>query len=162
MYLACINKFQRSINKFHLSTVSFGMSGSAMFYFVNLLTKIFVEKSFENDKFELNFNDIYTRQHFWEYLKTAFLDTVYREGIAISSDHHNHTDSGIPNILPNKYPYMLGESLFLGPPRLRQLRVRNGTCSIHKLFRKSFLSKCYGIFSLHNEDRSMYRTRGEM
>lgn len=135
------------------------MSGSAMFYFVNMLTKIFVEKSFEFDGFVLNFNDICTRQHYWEYLESAFLDTVYREGIVVSGS--NVTASGIPNILPNKYPYMLGESLFLGAPRLRQLRVKNGTCSVHKLFRKSFLSKCYGIFSFSNEDRSMFRTRGD-
>lgn len=48
--------------------------------------------------------------------------------------------------------YLLGENVLLGPPRLRQVRVRNGSCAVHELFKLQF-SDCFGPFVGADEDR---------
>jgi hypothetical protein len=43
------------------------------------------------------------------------------------------------------------ENRLLGPPRIRQIRVRNNSCIIHKLFERQFRD-CYGYYSREQED----------
>lgn len=140
------------------------MSSQAMFYFVNILSKIFTDNKFDADGVELNFIEICTRKQYWQYLQKAFLPTIYREGIT-DTFYYKTTDAVAATnitsnrfILPNIYPYMLGQSLYLGPPRFRQIRVRNGTCKIHKLFQKNF-NRCFGEYSFSNEDHSPFQTK---
>ena len=43
------------------------------------------------------------------------------------------------------------ENILLGLPRVRQLKVRNGTCKVHSFFR-SLMDECYDKYTSKNED----------
>src|SRR5437868_6968281 len=45
------------------------------------------------------------------------------------------------------------ENKMLGLPRIRQMRVKNGTCKINSVFNGQ-ISSCFGDYSYSNEDQS--------
>ncbi len=59
------------------------------------------------------------------------------------------------NLTQNQYGYILFENKILGLPRLRQLRVTNHSCIVHKKF-QSTIPECYGPYSTSKENRSSY------
>lgn len=50
------------------------------------------------------------------------------------------------------------ENLLLGVPRIRQLRVRNGSCSIPQDLRDE-IKECYDVYSVSSEDRAPFGPR---
>ncbi|XP_034658113.1 polycystic kidney disease 2-like 2 protein [Drosophila subobscura] len=68
---------------------------------------------------------------------------------------------------PGPHRVLLHENLMLGPPRLRQIRVRKGTCHMNKAF-VQFFSSCYSEFTNAVADNSRqhkgtpYRTMREL
>lgn len=50
------------------------------------------------------------------------------------------------------------ENLLLGVPRIRQLRVRNGSCSI-PLDLRDEIKECYDVYSVSSEDRAPFGPR---
>jgi len=59
------------------------------------------------------------------------------------------------NLTNNQYGYVLFENKILGLPRLRQLRVTNHSCTVHKKF-QSIIPECYAPYSTGKENRSSY------
>lgn len=111
------------------------MAGSAKYYLTDMLTKLFVDEPFElvhvDHKPEQTFRDLSTIAELWQYLRHPFLTNIYgnnESGLSINS-----------------------ENTLMGPPRLRQLRVANGSCSIHIAFQRNFYD-CYGDYSVSRMD----------
>lgn len=50
------------------------------------------------------------------------------------------------------------ENLLLGVPRIRQLKVRNGSCSIPQDLRDE-IKECYDVYSVSSEDRAPFGPR---
>lgn len=50
------------------------------------------------------------------------------------------------------------ENLLLGVPRIRQLKVRNGSCSIPEDL-KDEIKDCYDVYSVANEDTAPFGLR---
>lgn len=113
-----------------------------------MLTKIFVDQPYDGDadanKPEQSFRDVSTIVEYWNYLRKPFLDNIYGNG---SSDKNNSSPppptSGTLSVNP--------ENILMGPPRLRQLRVSQRSCSIHEVFQRNFFH-CYGEYSMGNMD----------
>ena len=59
------------------------------------------------------------------------------------------------NLTLDQYGYVLFENKILGLPRVRQLRVTNHSCVVHKKFQTT-IPDCYGAYSGGNEDKSGY------
>lgn len=98
---------------------------------------------------ECTFLDLTTSQEFFTFLRLIMLPALYEDN---SNDDSNQTvGRGVDLILQK-------ENLLLGPPRLRQLRVRNGSCTVHKLFVTKFRD-CYGSFSLGHEEKMPFGSR---
>lgn len=57
--------------------------------------------------------------------------------------------------LPENQSLIYYENLLLGVPRLRQVKVRNETCSIHADLREEF-QDCYNMYTPSNEDVSSF------
>ncbi|XP_022219498.2 uncharacterized protein LOC111072138 isoform X2 [Drosophila obscura] len=68
---------------------------------------------------------------------------------------------------PGPQRVLLHENLMLGPPRLRQIRVRRGSCHMNKVFVR-FFNSCYSEFTNAAEENvelhkgTPYRTMGEL
>jgi len=59
------------------------------------------------------------------------------------------------NLTASQYGYILFENKILGLPRLRQLRVKNDSCTVYSKF-QSIIPDCYGPYSENRENRSTY------
>ena len=81
---------------------------------------------------------------FWQYALGPLMKGLYNE---MWPEHQNLSD-------PNSR-YVLFDSKVLGVPRLRMVRVRNDSCTIHEDFR-SLIKSCYGAYSTENEDTQRF------
>lgn len=95
---------------------------------------------------ETTFLEVTTIGEYWSFLQIVLLPSIYEE-----SEKDEMSDSlSKPSDL-----YLQTENLLLGPPRLRQLRVQNGSCLVHKLFATKFRD-CYASFSIGDEEREPF------
>lgn len=117
----------------------------------DMLTKLLVEKQFDLNQLsdpgahtvdETTFLELTTVDEYWTYLQTHFIDTMY----AAAATDKNDSNSNM---------FLQMENLLLGPPRLRQVRVRNGSCAVHPMFQLRF-GNCYGSFRRADEDRGTF------
>ena len=87
---------------------------------------------------ERGFTVLNRLQIIFQYAKTILLDGFGQE---------NKTD--------DDNDIIVHENRLIGPPRIRQVRVRNDSCVIHKLFIKQF-KDCFGFYNYENEDFSPF------
>lgn len=114
------------------------MAGSSKYYMSDMMTKLFVDKSFDGPgASELSFRDITTVEEYWKFVCTQLLDNIFGNDSEVLLQGRISYDN---------VPVLGDVNIILGPPRLRQLRVRNGSCSIHELFHDHFRD-CYSEFS---------------
>lgn len=90
---------------------------------------------------ECTFPEVTTVREFWTFVKILFLPALYED----------NDDVGLRKV----DMFLQKENLLLGPPRLRQLRVRNGSCTVHKLFVTKFRD-CYGAFRKGQEEKQAF------
>lgn len=57
--------------------------------------------------------------------------------------------------LPENQSLIYYENLLLGVPRLRQVKVRNESCSIHQDLKGKVL-ECYNLYTSSNEDTASF------
>lgn len=114
------------------------MAGSSKYYMSDMMTKLFVDKTFDGPGgTESTFRDVTTVDQYWQYVCTHLLNNFFGES----------SEALLENSNSNEDLLFLGEvNIILGPPRLRQIRVKNGSCSIHELFQNHFRD-CYSDFS---------------
>lgn len=117
----------------------------------DMLTKSLATKPFDlnadandTDKVdETTFLQLTTVDEYWSFVGTLFLDTMY-EDVVVSDDASTNATS-------SQNMFLQTDNMLLGPPRLRQIRVRNGSCAVHEMFRLQ-IRDCYGRFRLADEE----------
>lgn len=87
-----------------------------------------------------------TQNSLFQFTEGAFLDGLYWK-----AQTGNHTPA-------DNRSFIFYENLLLGVPRLRQLRVRNGSCSIPQDLRDE-IKECYDVYSVSSEDRAPFGPR---
>lgn len=129
------------------------MAGSSKYYMSDMMTKLFVNKAFDGPgSTELTFRDLTTVDQYWQYVCTLVLDNMFGESSEVLLEDPK----------PSGDLLFLGDvNIVLGPPRLRQLRVRNGSCSIHELFQTHFRD-CYSAFSSSIIDMDPFGQRNKI
>lgn len=135
--------------------VSYGMAGSTMYYMSDMLTKLFIDMPYQlkDSELERTFRELSTVTEYWEYVETLLIDNIYgsdKDENKTRIFKHPFTKSNSTDVLE-----IFGENIFLGPPRLRQLKVTNGSCQVHKLFQRNFCD-CFGPFSFVHIDRQPF------
>ncbi len=130
---------------FSLRAVTFGMTSATQYYYSNILQKLFKE----NQK-------VTTVEEFWEFMEGEFLDSLYWEYNYNSGEASNFIcpggDSSIgPCPVAPADRNILYENRLLGVPRLRQLRVRNGSCELHEEVQR-MTRTCFAEYSTSAED----------
>ncbi|NXQ78737.1 PK2L2 protein, partial [Nyctibius grandis] len=132
-----------------LCIVAFGMVSTDMYYLNKLMSRLFLEPSSSKDNGS-SFRSIGSRADFWRFAEGPLLDGLY-------------WDKWFDNAtltLQNNNSHIYYENLLLGVAQIRQLKVRNNTCSIYPYFH-TFFEDCYSEYRYRAEDRSGFGLRNK-
>ncbi|NWW85274.1 PK2L2 protein, partial [Rhynochetos jubatus] len=124
-----------------LCILAFGMVSTDMYYLNEVMAHLFLESPSEDDR--SSFRSIGSRADFWRFAEGPLLDGLYWD------KWHNNTTLTLQN--SNSHIYY--ENLLLGVAQIRQLKVRNNTCSVYPYFH-TFIEGCYSEYRYRAEDRS--------
>ncbi|XP_053260076.1 polycystin-2 isoform X2 [Podarcis raffonei] len=128
-----------------LSFLSYGMVNSNMYYYTRVMSQLFLDTPVSKME-KTNFKTLSTMEDFWKFTEGPLLDGLYWE-----MWYNNRT------VAENR-SFIYHENLLLGVPRIRQLKVRNGTCSIPEDL-KDEIKDCYDVYSVSNEDTAPFGPR---
>ncbi|KAF7249261.1 Polycystic kidney disease 2-like 2 protein [Varanus komodoensis] len=87
----------------------------------------------------------YQVKEFQKFLEGPLLDGLYWNTWYSENSTSIHKNSS----------HIYYENLLLGVPQIRQLKIRNNTCSIYPSFR-AFMKGCYGQYHYINEDKKSF------
>nr|XP_028573960.1 polycystic kidney disease 2-like 2 protein isoform X3 [Podarcis muralis] len=127
-----------------LCILTFGMVSTDMYYLNKVMADLFLETPLsDNDR--TDFKSMSSIADFWQFIEGPLLD-----GLDWGTSYNNDSTPDETNTTLIYY-----ENLLLGVPRIRQLKVRNNTCSIYPSFR-AFMKECYGKYQYLHEDRQSF------
>ncbi|GJQ68934.1 putative calcium ion binding protein [Trypoxylus dichotomus] len=131
----------------NLAIAALGMVYPSMFFMTRLFKQEFVETKFESGGNKIIFPQIKSAADFWAFAEKRLIsglywDYWYDEATAIKETGPH--DKGI-----------LYENKLLGVPRIRQVKVRNNSCSIHPYFKRTFL-ECFSGYSYSAMDTAPF------
>uniref|UniRef100_A0A8C2JTG7 Polycystic kidney disease 2-like 1 n=1 Tax=Cyprinus carpio TaxID=7962 RepID=A0A8C2JTG7_CYPCA len=122
-----------------LCLLTYGMTSSATYYYTKAMTDLFV-----NGDTGISFSSIGTMNDVWTYMEGPLLDSLYWTKW--------YNDEPLPN---GNQSFIYYENLLLGVPRIRQLKVKNNSCKVHKDFQQEIM-ECFNVYSDTKEDDSMF------
>ncbi|XP_022054229.1 polycystin-2 isoform X1 [Acanthochromis polyacanthus] len=141
-----------------LCILTYGMVSANMYYYTKVMSQLFLDTPLSAGD-PSTFRSLSTMEDFWKFAEGPFLNGMYWEV------WYNNKS------LPENQSFIYYENLLLGVPRLRQVKVRNESCSIHEDLRDE-VQDCYNIYTPTNEDTAafgpkngtawMYTTESEM
>ncbi len=112
------------------------------YYYVQVMINLFVGGTTDGG---VSFGSIGSMQDFWDVNNGPILDGLYNGEDWYNGEKVNGSNVG----------YIYFENKILGVPRLRQLRVKNNSCTVHPLF-KNMIDGCYDSYSYFSEDHSPF------
>jgi len=121
-----------------LCVVTFGMTNSTMYYYTKVMSELFLDSQFPDTK--NTFRGLTTMHDFWRFAKGPLMDGLYWE-----------TWYNDRNVSQDELGYIFYENKLLGVPRLRQLKVKNDSCTIHDDF-KPQIKSCYDSYAVAIEE----------
>ncbi|XP_060542950.1 polycystin-2 isoform X2 [Pantherophis guttatus] len=128
-----------------LSVLSYGMVNSNIYYYTRVMSQLFLDTPVSKME-KTNFRSLSTMEDFWKFSEGPLLDGLYWE-----MWYNNKT------VAENR-SFIYHENLLLGVPRIRQLKVRNASCSIPEDL-KDEIKDCYDVYSVTNEDTAPFGLR---
>ncbi|XP_074396846.1 polycystin-2 isoform X3 [Zonotrichia albicollis] len=128
-----------------LCVLTYGTVSSSMYYYTRVMSQLFLETPVSKTE-KTDFKTLSTMDDFWKFTEGPLLDGLYWE-----MWYNNKT------MAENK-SFIYYENLLLGVPRIRQLKVRNGSCSIPEDLKEE-IKDCYDVYSVANEDTAPFGLR---
>ncbi|CAF4205861.1 unnamed protein product [Rotaria sp. Silwood2] len=132
-----------------LCIITFGMTSTKTYYFTTVLRTVLTEQKVQGPGAQPAFDDIASFEDFWNVMSGPIIDGLF-----------NQKWYNGENLTDDQYGYILFENKILGLPRLRQLRVTNDSCNVHRKFR-STIHECYAPYSSNKEDRRSYEPQND-
>ncbi|XP_067619298.1 polycystin-2-like protein 2 [Eurosta solidaginis] len=154
----------------------------SMYFYNRGIENLFLAREVQTSTHEssVKFANLATTFDMWAFLETKFINDLHskHEEDPLKEENKNEKKDESPNkdkqktrrrrrrAVENKLIF-LEENLVLGPPRLRQIRVREGSCDVHDVFGRYF-STCFSDYSSSSEDTSSefkgtnYKTLSEL
>ncbi|XP_017461644.1 PREDICTED: polycystin-2-like, partial [Rhagoletis zephyria] len=158
----------------------------SMYFFSKGIENLFLSREVNTFTHEasVRFADLATTADMWAFLETKFIIDLHgvgdtgdgNTGDGNTGDGNTGDNASQPSTsgertagthsAENKLIF-LEQNLVLGPPRLRQIRVKEGSCDVHDVFGRYF-NKCYADYSSGVEDTSKefksakYKTLNEL
>ncbi|KAG9480410.1 hypothetical protein GDO78_012075 [Eleutherodactylus coqui] len=130
---------------FLLCVLTYGMVTSSMFYYTKVMTQLFLDTPVSKTE-KTNFKTLMTVDDFWKFAEGPLVDGLYWD-----MWYNNRT-------VAENQSFIYYENLLLGVPRLRQLKVKNGSCAIPEDL-KDEITECYDMYSARNEDTAPFGLR---
>ncbi|XP_013927399.1 PREDICTED: polycystic kidney disease 2-like 2 protein [Thamnophis sirtalis] len=127
-----------------LCILTFGMVSTDMYYLNRVMANLFLETPL-SEKDKTIFKTMGSITDFWEFLEGPLLDGLYWNTWYTENSTSTYRNSS----------HIYYENLLLGVAQIRQLKVRNNTCSVYPSFR-AFMRECYGKYSYNHEDRESF------
>nr|XP_060155814.1 polycystin-2 isoform X3 [Globicephala melas] len=128
-----------------LCILTYGMMSSSVYYYTRIMSQLFLDTPVSKTE-KTNFKTLSSVEDFWKFAEGALLDGLYWK-----MQPSNRTEG-------DDRSFIYYENLLLGVPRIRQLRVRNGSCSI-PLDLRDEIKECYDVYSVSSEDRAPFGPR---
>uniref|UniRef100_A0A673ZDA9 Polycystin-2 n=1 Tax=Salmo trutta TaxID=8032 RepID=A0A673ZDA9_SALTR len=125
-----------------LCILTYGMVGSNMYYYTKVMSQLFLDTPLSPGD-TATFRSLSTMSEFWKFTEGPFLNGMYWEV------WYNNKS------LPENHSMIYYENLLLGVPRLRQVKVRNESCSVHEDLRDE-VQDCYNMYTPSNEDSAPF------
>uniref|UniRef100_A0A3Q1D0T6 Polycystin-2 n=1 Tax=Amphiprion ocellaris TaxID=80972 RepID=A0A3Q1D0T6_AMPOC len=125
-----------------LCILTYGMVSANMYYYTKVMSQLFLDTPLSAGD-PSTFRSLATMEDFWKFAEGPFLNGMYWEV------WYNNKS------LPENQSFIYYENLLLGVPRLRQVKVRNESCSIHEDLRDE-VQDCYNIYTPTNEDTAAF------
>uniref|UniRef100_A0A8B9H4X7 Polycystin 2 like 1, transient receptor potential cation channel n=1 Tax=Astyanax mexicanus TaxID=7994 RepID=A0A8B9H4X7_ASTMX len=123
--------------------LTYGMTSSTTYYYTKVMTDLFVNAPSDSG---VTFQSIGTMDDFWSYAQGPLLDGLYW-----TSWYNNQS------LQTGTHSFIYYENMLLGVPRVRQLKVKNKSCKVHKDFEEE-ISDCFDVYNEKKEDDMMPRT----
>ncbi|TNN34612.1 Polycystic kidney disease 2-like 1 protein [Liparis tanakae] len=118
-------------------SVTYGMTSSSTYYYTKAMTDLFVSTGGDSG---VKFQSIGTMADFWIYAQGPLLDGLYW-----TKWYNNRSlDRG-------KHSFIYYENMLLGVPRMRQIKIVNNSCTVHKDFEDE-ITGCFDVYNDKKED----------
>ncbi|XP_076822255.1 polycystin-2-like protein 1 isoform X2 [Clavelina lepadiformis] len=125
-----------------LCILTFGMTSSTHFYYTKVMQELFIDGQFPETK--NTFRGMNTMHDFWRFAEGPLMDGLFWE-----TWYNNQ------NVSNEDLGYIYYENKLLGVARIRQLKVRKGSCEVHPDFAQE-ITACYDSYSKEKEDISPF------
>ncbi|KAM3865230.1 polycystin-2 [Diretmus argenteus] len=125
--------------------LTYGMVSSNMYYYTKVMSQLFLDTPLSAGD-PSTFRSLSTMEDFWKFTEGPFLNGMYWEV------WYNNKS------LPENQSLIYYENLLLGVPRLRQVKVRNESCSIHEDLRDE-VQDCFNMYTPSNEDTASFGSK---
>ncbi|XP_059903506.1 polycystin-2 isoform X1 [Gadus macrocephalus] len=122
--------------------LTYGMVSTNMYYYTKVMSQLFLDTPLSTGN-HATFRSLSTMEDFWKFTEGPFLNGMYWEV------WYNNKS------LPDNQSLIYYENLLLGVPRLRQVKVHNQSCIIHRDLRKE-VQECFNIYTPSNEDTNPF------
>ncbi|KAL1023776.1 hypothetical protein UPYG_G00045970 [Umbra pygmaea] len=122
--------------------LTYGMVSSNMYYYTKVMSQLFLDTPLSPGD-PATFRSLSTMGEFWKFTEGPFLNGMYWEV------WYNNKS------LPENHSMIYYENLLLGVPRIRQVKVRNESCSVHQDLRDE-VQDCYNVYTTSTEDTAPF------
>ncbi|XP_048407503.1 polycystin-2-like protein 1 [Stegostoma tigrinum] len=122
--------------------LTYGMTSSNAYYYTKVMSNLFLSTAVDTG---VTFQTIHSMADFWSYAQGPLLNGLYWTKW-YNGDSFSHG--------PHSFIYY--ENILLGVPRIRQIKVTNNSCVVHKDFRKD-IDGCYDVYTADTERKSSIR-----
>lgn len=122
--------------------LTYGMVNTNMYYYTKVMSQLFLDTPLSPGD-AATFRSLSNMEDFWKFTQGPFLSGMYWEVW-----YNNES-------LPENQSFIFYENLLLGVPRLRQVKVRNESCSVHEDLRDE-VHDCYNVYTPSNEDTAPF------
>ncbi|XP_023689469.2 polycystin-2-like protein 1 [Paramormyrops kingsleyae] len=121
--------------------LTYGMTSSSAYYYTQAMTDLFVNTASSSG---VTFQSIGCQADFWSFTQGPLLDGLYW-----TTWYNNQP------LLPQGHSFIYYENLLLGVPRIRQVKVKNNSCTVYKDFQQD-IAGCYNSYDSQIEDKSPF------
>ncbi|KAA8577669.1 hypothetical protein FQN60_003423 [Etheostoma spectabile] len=124
-----------------ISLLTYGMTSSSTYYYTKAMTDLFVNTAGASG---VMFQSIGSMADFWTYTQGPMVDSLYW-----TKWYNNQSlDTGDQS-------FIYYENMLLGVPRMRQIKIMNNSCKVHKDF-KDEIAECFDVYNDKKEDDTSF------
>ncbi|XP_035519182.1 polycystic kidney disease 2-like 1 protein [Morone saxatilis] len=117
--------------------LTYGMTSSSTYYYTKAMTDLFVNTAGDSG---VTFQSIGTMADFWTYAQGPLLDGLYWTKW--------YNDQSLES---GDQSFIYYENMLLGVPRMRQIKIMNNSCKVHRDFQDE-ITGCFDVYNEKKED----------